>query len=115
MTDFNEVPDFDPADFEQITTDIFTWKDKSPGDFLFGVLEDIRPFTEGQFETDVNQYILRNKEGLVSTVLGSATDKQIKGVVEKGDKMYIEYHGKQALDDGRSVNKFKVMKAKNAS
>lgn len=115
MTDFNEVPDFDPDDFDQVTTEIFSWKDKQPGDYLLGTLEDMKPFTEGQFETDVTQYIIRTKDGLVSTVLGSATDKQIKGVVKKGDRVYIEYHGKQSLEDGRQVNKFKVMKAKHAT
>lgn len=107
--------DVDLDGFDQVTTDILSWKDAEEGTYIVGTIVDIFPFTGGQFETDVMQYIISTKDGLVSTVLGSATDKQLKGVVKKGDKVYIEFKGKAHLDDGRSVNKFRVMKAKNAS
>lgn len=113
MTDL-ERNGIDLGDFEQVTTEIVSWKDAEEGKYIVGTLVDIQPFTGGQFDTDVKQYILETDEGLVSTVLGSATDKQVKDVVKKGDRVYIEFRGKMHLDDGRSVNKFRVMRAKRA-
>lgn len=101
------------GDIDELTTDIYSWSEE--GEHLVGVVVSIGKFTGGKFETEVNQYIIKTDTGLVSTVLGSATDKQLEGIDLKGKLVYIEYRGKVHLEDGRSVNKFNVKVPKHAS
>ncbi|MBA7579844.1 hypothetical protein ES708_21722 [subsurface metagenome] len=68
----------------------------------------IEPFSEGQFDTEVNSYIIETEGGIVTTVLGSATDKQLSKIDPVGSNIFIEYLGKKTLKDGRSVNLFNV-------
>lgn len=89
-----------------LTRQIFTFE--AEGDHLSGKVLKIEPFTEGSFETEVNSYIIETDNGIVTTVLGSATDKQLKSIDPVGQKIYIEYRGKKQLKDGRSVNLYHV-------
>lgn len=89
-----------------LTKQIFTFE--AEGDTLIGKVIKIEPFTEGSFETEVNSYIIETDTGTVCTVLGSATDKQLKSVDPIGQNIYIEYQGKKQLKDGRSVNLYHV-------
>ena len=89
-----------------LTTIIYTWE--SEGQELYGVVHDVRPFKLGKFDTEVDCYIIQTDDGLITTVLGSATDKQLKEVDPIGMKIYILYKGKKQLDDGRQVNLFHV-------
>lgn len=91
---------------EQITTSIYKFIEE--GQVCIGIVKDIRPFTEGTFDTEVSQYVLETDEGLVSMVLGSATDKKIAGQKVNGKLVRITYRGKTHLEDGRSVNDFAV-------
>ena len=91
---------------DQVTTDIHTWTEE--GEEIVGKLLRIEPFTEGSFDTEVFKYIIETDFGLVSTVLGSSTDKQIADKVRKGCLLCIKYNGKKHLGDGRAVNLFAV-------
>jgi len=92
---------------EQLTTDIINWQEE--GQTVCGRVHNIVPFTGGKFDTEVNQYIIDTDDGLKSTILGSAADKQLKGVELIGRTVYIEYRGKKNLDDGRQVNNFRIL------
>ena len=69
---------------------------------------DIIPFDKGQYDTTCNQYILETDDGLVSTIMGSGTDKQLEGVKLKGSVVLIMFKGKLELPNGKMCNKFKV-------
>jgi len=97
---------------QDITHDIHTWSEE--GQKLVGRVMDIVPFDKGKFETDVKQYIMDTDDGLVSTVLGSSTDKQLAHITIKGAVIAIEFRGKFQLEDGRQCNKFKVTLIENA-
>ena len=89
-----------------LTSDIHTWD--TEGQVLIGTVVEIMPFKHGKFDTEVLQYIIQTDDGLVSTVLGAATDKQITGKVKPSSNVAITFHGKKQLDDGRQVNRFEV-------
>lgn len=91
---------------EQVTTNIHTWEEE--GEKIIGLVYGIEPFVEGQFETEVNKYIIDTDDGFVSTVLGSSTDKQIAKKVAKGNVVCITFEGKKHLKDGKSVNLFNI-------
>jgi len=91
---------------DQITTAIYKFLEE--GQECIGIVKDIRPFTEGSFDTEVNQYILETDEGLVSMVLGSATDKKLAGQKISGKLVCIVFKGKTHLEDGRSVNDYTI-------
>lgn len=91
---------------EQITTIIY--KFEAEGDVLVGRVVEIRPFTEGKFDTEVKCYILDTDMGRVSTVLGSATDKQLDKASVKGKIIAITYHGQKDIAGGQSVNLYTV-------
>lgn len=88
------------------TFQIKSWSE--PGDELIGQVLSIGTFKGGKFDTEVSQYIIDTDEGIISTVLGSNADAQIKDKVEIGNCVHIEYQGKISLDDGRSVNRFNI-------
>ncbi|MBA7555402.1 hypothetical protein ES705_48064 [subsurface metagenome] len=90
----------------RLTRQIWTWEEE--GQSLLGTVLKIEPFSEGQFDTEVNSYIIETEGGIVTTVLGSATDKQLSKIDPVGSNILIEYLGKKALKDGRSVNLFNV-------
>ena len=98
--------------WDDLTTLIHTWDEE--GQVLQGRLERTEPFTDGNFDTDVLCYVLKTPEGLVTTVLGSATDKQLAGKVKAGDFIRIMFQGQKALEDGRHVNLFQVRKRTHA-
>ena len=89
-----------------VTYSIKTWE--AEGDRLIGVIRDIVPFEGGRFDSHVNSYLIETDTGLVSTVLGAATDKQVEPLQLKGQLVCITFHGKKPLDDGRSVNVFSI-------
>lgn len=90
----------------QVTRQIVIWDEE--GQVLTGKVLEVQPFTDGIFETEVAMYIIETDNGIVSTVLGSATDKQLAKIDVRGSRMHIEYKGKRALKDGRAVNIFNV-------
>lgn len=89
-----------------LTSQIHSWDEE--GEELVGKVIDVKPFKEGKFDTEVDCYWLETDEGIVTTVLGSATDKQLKEVDPIGQNIHITYKGKKMLADGRSVNNFHV-------
>jgi len=84
------------------------WKAEAEGEVLIGKVLEISPFTEGKFDTEVNMYKIETDEGIFTTVLGSATDKQLKDIDPVGQMIYIEYRGKKQLEDGRQINNYHV-------
>jgi len=91
---------------QRLTRQIHTWEEE--GQSLIGIVLSIEPFAEGMFDTEVNSYIIDTEGGIITTVLGSATDKQLSKIDPIGRNIFIEYLGKKALKDGRSVNLFNV-------
>lgn len=89
-----------------VTMEIHSWDEE--GQVLIGKVKAIQPFTGGSFDTEVNQYIIDTGDRMVSTVLGSSTDKQLAKVDLQGRLVKIIYRGKKQLDDGRQVNNFEV-------
>ncbi len=90
----------------EVTRGIQSWDEE--GDFIVGKVVEIGPFTEGSFDTEVNYYLIDTDAGRVSTILGSATDRQIAELDLVGKLVHIEYRGKKQLADGKQVNNFKV-------
>lgn len=91
---------------KQVTTNIFTFD--TEGDELVGVLKQVGPFEEGIFDTDVNKYTFQTDNGLISTVLGAATDKQLGPKECIGKLMRIVYHGKKQLKNDKAVNLYTI-------
>jgi len=85
---------------------IHTWKEDSA--VLIGRIKEINLFTEGKFEQSANAYLIETDDGLVSCVLGSYTDTQIKDTVKVGSLVAIIFQGKKELEDERKVNMFDV-------
>lgn len=96
----------DKGKTKTLTRLIHTWEEE--GEELFGRVVSIEPFTEGQFDTEVNSYQIETDIGIVTTVLGSATDKQLAKIDPVGMKIYIKYNGKKMLKGGNSVNLFHI-------
>lgn len=92
------------------TEDIYTWTEEEQ--VLFGRIQEILPFTDGKFDTDVLRYVIDTDAGRISTVLGAATDKQLATKIKPGDIVKITFKGKKHLEDGRQVNRFDVRIAK---
>ncbi len=90
----------------RLTRQIWTWDEE--GQTLIGNVKAIEPFTEGMFDTEVNSYIIDTEGGIISTVLGSATDKQLSKIDPVGKNIFIEYMGKKELKGSRTVNLFNV-------
>ncbi len=90
----------------EITRGIQSWDEE--GDTILGKVVEIGPFTEGSFDTEVNFYLIDTDDGLISTILGSATDRQMDKLDLMGKLIHIEYRGKKQLADGKQVNNFKV-------
>lgn len=84
------------------------WKPEEEGERIIGNVVKVEPFEQGTFDTEVNQYLISTDRGLVSTVLGSATDKQLDKWELTGKLICITYHGKNQLSDGRQVNNYQV-------
>jgi len=88
---------------KEYSFDIIKW-DKE-GQTVLGELQGFEDFTEGEFETACNKWLIKTDTGLVSCVLGSAADKRLKDI-KNGDLIKIVYKGKLSLSDGRRVNRF---------
>jgi len=96
----------DKGKTKTLTCLIWTWGEE--GEILCGKVLAISPFLEGKFDTEVNMYKIDADGIIYTTVLGSATDKQLKDIDPVGQNIYIEYRGKKQLDDGRQINNFHV-------
>lgn len=103
---------FDESESTLHTTDIFNFDEENQE--LVGIVVDVKPFTGGKFDSEVNQYVIDDGEDIVTCILGTATDKQLTEIDLKGKLVSITFKGKAHLEDGRSVNRFKVRVAKNA-
>lgn len=89
-----------------ISREIFRFENE--GDVLLGKVIEIKPFTDGEFDTEVSQYILDTDDGVMSCILGSATDKQIQGKVSVDDVVRFAFKGKTETAKGNQVNVFDV-------
>lgn len=85
---------------------IHTWSEDTA--HLTGEVLSVKEFKGGTFDAVVNAYTIATDEGVVSCVLGSATDSQLEGTDLIGQLVHIEYCGKKELVDGRQVNLFNV-------
>ncbi|MBW8036254.1 MAG: hypothetical protein FVQ79_11645 [Planctomycetes bacterium] len=96
----------DKGKLKRLTKQIQSWDEE--GQVLMGKCTIVEPFTEGQFDTEVNSYTIETDAGIISTVLGSATDKQLSKIDPVGKNIRIAYRGKKTLKDGRPMNLFDV-------
>lgn len=84
------------------------WGD--PGSVLIGEFVSQEDMTSEKFEGTVQRYVFKTDAGLMSCLLGSATDKQIEGRMQPGDLMRIEFEGQKDIGSGKTVNLFKIEK-----
>lgn len=90
----------------QLTTEIKSFK--NPDDSLIGKLLEINEFTGGKFEKSCKQYLFETDDGLVTCLLGGATDKQLEKQDLIDKVLIIIFKGQAELEDGRKVNKFDI-------
>lgn len=100
-------------EWETITTQIHQWREE--GQTLEGAILKVEPFTEGNFG-NCNRYEIMTPDGeLVSTILGSATDKSLHDhSIAIDDYVQITFKGVKPLEDGRRVNVFDIKRRKVA-
>ncbi len=91
---------------DQITTNIYKFTEE--GETLCGKLLKIEAFTAGEYDVEVNAYIMETDMGRMSMVLGSATDKQLDKHKLIGKVIAITYHGKKELDGSKHVNLYTI-------
>lgn len=91
---------------KQVTTEIFSWDQE--GDTVIGKVLKIAVFEGGKWGAGAMQYTIATDKGIITTILGTACDKQLVKLDLIGKVVYIEYGGKINLEDGRQVNRFKV-------
>lgn len=96
----------DKGKLDQITTNIYKFTHE--GETLVGEVVKIEPFTAGDWQVEVNAYILDTDIGRMSMVLGSATDKQLDKHKLIGKVIAITFHGQKELDGGKHVNLYTV-------
>lgn len=101
---YNEA--HEKGDTLALTKQIVTWEDE--GQRIVGKVLSIDPFTDGIFEGEVKVYTLETDAGLVTTVLGAATDKQLEKKDPLGLTVAITFKGKKPLSKGGQCNIFEI-------
>ncbi|NIQ91322.1 MAG: hypothetical protein GWN93_20860 [Deltaproteobacteria bacterium] len=96
----------DSGRLQRLTYAIHQWKEEDQ--LVIGRLIGMGIFDGGKFDNPVNYYMLDTDEGMVSCILGSATDEQIRDNIDVGNILAIHYKGKRELEDGRKVNIFEI-------
>lgn len=91
---------------KQLTVEIKSWK--NPDDSLIGRLESVSDFTGGKFEKSCKQYLFETDSGMVTTLFGGATDKQLEGEELTGKVLQVIFKGQDEIEGGRKVNKFDI-------
>jgi len=94
-------------DFNSI--EIVKWEDE--GQQLTGELIAIEIFEGNRYNDQCNKYMLRTDSGIVSFILGAATDNRLQDVTE-GMIIRVIYKGQKDLKDGKRVNVFDVKSIK---
>jgi len=107
MTTYEEMFELaeEKGTVREYSFDIIKWEEE--GQTVLGEIQGFEDFTEGEFETVCNKWLIKTDTGLVSCVLGSAADKRLQDV-KNGDLIKIVYKGKLSLSDGRRVNRFEL-------
>jgi len=90
----------------QLVKQIITWD--TEGQKVIGKVVAIEPFTDGRFTSEAKVYTLETNNGLVTCVLGEATDKQFLKEDPLGTLVAITFKGKKMLDDSRQCNIFDI-------
>ena len=90
---------------KEVSFEIIKW-DKA-GETLTGEIQACDDFTGGDFEGICNQWRIATDRGVVSCVLGSASDKHMADCIV-GDIVRIQYRGKKEIKGGKKVNLFNI-------
>ena len=100
---------FDKAEAEgntkPLSIEIISWNET--GDTVIGKLIDIEIFKGDEDKGECNAYIVEADRGLVSFILGSATDKRLQDL-EVGNIMKVIYKGQKEIKGGNRVNLFNI-------
>jgi len=91
---------------KSLMVDIHTWKE--PGDELVGKVMEVKPFEGGKFDSTCMKYIMDTDNGMITTILGAAADKQFEGKDVTGKVLWITYKGKTDLEGGKQCNRFDI-------
>lgn len=91
---------------ESLNVQIVQWTEE--GQTVCGIFHEHSVMPDTKFDVPVQRYLIQTAAGLASCILGSATDKELVGKLQKGDLLRIEYQGKKDIGGGRSVNIFDV-------
>ena len=82
---------------------------KKDGDNIVGKFVAVSSVQSGISDGTYNQYLFETDEGLIKFHLGAATDKEVLPNMVVGKIYSIAYRGKERIQGGRSVNKWKVV------
>ena len=100
---------FDKAEAEgntkPLSVEIVSWE--SEGQEVIGRLIDIEIFQGDKEKGECNAYILETDRGLVSFILGSATDKRLQDL-EPDNIVKVIYRGQKEIKGGNRVNLFNI-------
>jgi len=92
------------------SVEIMKWEKE--GQTLTGELLAIEIFDGNRYSEQCNKYLLKTNSGIVSFILGAATDGRLQDITE-GMIIRVVYKGQKELKDGKRVNVFDVKSIKN--
>jgi hypothetical protein len=92
---------------ELLTFNIKKWDES--GDFIIGKVVKIEDFQGSKFETICKSYLFDTDQGLISTILGASSDKQLESMDLTNHILYVEYLGQIDLEGGKRCNRFKIV------
>ena len=103
---------FDQAQENGKTTQLGkeTYRFEKEGNIVIGKLLSIDVIESKKFKKPVNVYTLETDTGVISFVLGGATDSKLEGVLEQDSIYSFEFKGQAKLQNGRTMNNFSVIR-----
>jgi len=97
---------------EDIAAQIFQFAEE--GDCLVGKLIGVDVFESQMYDTNCMRYVFDTDDGVVSCVLGKATDDRISARLKVGQVLALTYQGKAKTSRGNMVNQFTCELIKDA-
>jgi len=106
MTELIDAPTGEEAPGKLLTPEFITWEEE--GQEETGILRTVMEM-EGVKGSSYNIYTIeRPDHSMVKFSLGSATDKELAGLLKEGNVYRFLYRGKKALEGRKSMKVFCV-------
>ena len=93
------------GNIQPLSVEIVSWTEENQT--VIGRLVDIEIFQGDKDKGECNAYIVEADTGLVSFILGSATDKRLQDL-EVDNIMKVVYRGQKEIKGGNRVNLFNI-------